>query len=57
MTNLKIMIKAMTEFCKKCPKNYTVECNLLQGDYCEALKKHYISLQEQMKERKKNERR
>ena len=49
MTNLQIMIKAMAKFCKDRPKNYTVECNPLQGDYCEALKKHCISLQEQMK--------
>lgn len=48
MTNLQIMIKAMAEFCKNCPKNNTIECNPLQGDYCEALKKHIISLQEKM---------
>lgn len=51
MTNLQIMVKAMAEFCKDCPKNNTAEyneCNPLQGDYCEALNKHCISLQEQM---------
>lgn len=49
MTNLQIMIKAMAEFCRDCPKNNTVECNSLKGDYCEALKKHVISLREQMR--------
>jgi hypothetical protein len=49
MNNLQIMVKAMGAFCKDCPKNNTVECNPLQGDYCEALKKFVISLQEKMK--------
>lgn len=49
MTNLQVMIKAMAEFCKDCPKNNTIECDPLKSDYCEDLKRHCISLQEQMR--------
>lgn len=54
MTNLQIMIKAMAKFCEECPKNNTIECNPLRGDYCETLTKHCIALQENMKKEADN---